>query len=112
MKMSPGDVPALLGAYVDQEVAPKASGLQKFGAYAGVFVVQNRAAHLLQDPKIKKLLASSGALDEAGLLDVDYLHNMAKFAMNKAGGTVTVAGLILDGNDVESLYKLAQSFAR
>lgn len=24
MKMSPGDVPALLGAYVDQEVAPKA----------------------------------------------------------------------------------------
>lgn len=111
MKMSPGDVPALIGAYVDQEVAPKASGLQKFGAYAGVFVVQNRAAHLLQDPKIKTMLASSGALDEAGLLDVDYLHNMAKFAMSKAG-TVTVAGLILDTGDVEALYKLAQNFAR
>lgn len=111
MKMAPSDIPVLIGAFVDQEVAPKASGLQKFMAYAGVFAAQNRVNAILQDPKIKTLLTSSGAVDEAGMLDVDYLHNMAKFAMDKAG-TVTIAGLVLDSGDVDSLYRLAQGFSK
>lgn len=111
MKMSPTDIPALVGAFVDQEIAPKASGLQKFMAYAGVFAVQAKAGQIMQHPGFRGMLEQSGALDDAGMIDVDYLHNMAKFAMEKAG-TVNVAGLVLNTDDVETLYALAKSFAR
>lgn len=111
MKMSPTDIPALIGAFVDQEVAPKASGLQKFMAYAGVFVAQARTGQMLQDPKVREMLAQSGAMDESGMLDVEYLHNMAKFAMEKTG-TVMIGGLVLDAGDVEKVYALSKTFAR
>ncbi|MGN1038054.1 MAG: hypothetical protein ACI4P0_01500 [Mailhella sp.] len=53
----------------------------------------------------------AGVLDDAGMIDIDLAHNMATFAMDKAG-TVNIAGYLADSSDIEQIYNIAKSYGR
>lgn len=111
-KISVQDVPVLAGAYVDQELGPKAQGgLQKAMLYGGLFVIQHRAAQMLSDPDLQAKLRLMGVMDEAGMIDVEYAYQMAKFSMEKAGN-LTALGVTFDVSDVEKLASIARGMAK
>lgn len=112
MKILPADVATIYAAFVENEIAPKAlNGLQKFAAYGSIFVVQQKAAAFFADSERIAQLEAIGVMD-GGLIDLDYLYQMASFAMQKAGGKITVMGLILDQSDMEKICQLGRSVAQ
>lgn len=109
MKITMQDIPAIMAEYVDAQVAPQASGMQKFGVYSLLFVVNNKMQEIAQ--RYTPVMRMTGIMDEAGTIDIEYLHNMASEAMNHAG-TVNLLGYVMDASDVESLYAIAQRHGR
>ena len=109
MKISTSDIPAIIGQYVDSEVAPIASGMQKFGAYSLVFVIQNKIKDIIDQygPTMKMI----GIMDDEQMLDMDAAREMASFAMQKAH-KVNVLGFIMDKHDIDSLYTISQRYGR
>lgn len=111
MKIGIDDVPAVIGAFVDEELAPQAHGLQKAMLYGGLFVVQRQAGNVLASPDVQNRLKMAGVMDEAGLIDIDYAYDMARFALEKTG-KVTALGITFDARDAEKLYQLAGRVAK
>ena len=109
MKVNHTDLPAILGQYVDSEIAPKATGGQKFLAYAALFAAQARMANIIQT--YTPVLKAAGIMGDDGMIDADAAYDMAKFAMDKAG-KVNVMGYIMDSSDVDALYDIAQSYGK
>ena len=109
MKIATSDIPAIIGQYVDSEVAPIASGMQKFGAYSLVFVIQNKIKDIIDQygPTMKMI----GIMDDEQMLDMDAAREMASFAMQKAH-KVNVLGFIMDEHDIDSLYTISQRYGR
>lgn len=112
MKLTPDSIATLYGNFVDQEIAPKASGgLQRFIAYGSVYMVQKRVHDYLSDPDRVEALKSSGIMTDDGYIDGDFVKEMATFAMKKSGGKVQAMGLIFDQSDVDKAYSMGQSLA-
>lgn len=112
MKISPADIPAIYAGYVDSELAPKAaSSLQRFMAYGSVFVAQRKTEAFFAEPGRRQQLTAMGVMGDDGLIDLDYLREMATFAMQQSGGKVTAWGLILDQSDIDKLYQLGKAVA-
>ena len=109
MKISTQDIPAVLSEFLDAQVAPKASGLQKFGAYALMFVVNNKMPEITA--RYTPIMKMVGLMGDDGLIDLDYAHNMISDAMSHAG-RVNVLGYLVDAPDVESIYAIAQRHGR
>ena len=78
MKMSPGNIPALIGAAV-----PKANGLQKVMSYLAVPVIGAQAQQMVT--QYKPALSALGALTDGGMIDLDVLHPRLKDDAHKAG---------------------------
>lgn len=113
MKIHPQDIGQIYAAYVDNEIAPKAtSPLQKFWAYGSTFVVNKRAQEYLADPDRIEQLTAMGIMTPDGFIDLDFLREMSNHAIDKSGGQIQAMGLILDKSDVEKVYNLGRSFAR
>lgn len=113
MKIHPQDIGAIYAAFIDNEVSPKASsGVQKFMAYMSVFAIQKQAQDYITHPKRMEQMKSMGIMDEQGLIDADYLKEMATYAMKKSGGTIEAMGLLLSQSDIDTMYSLARSFAK
>lgn len=110
-KISVQDVPVIAGAYVDKELGPKAQdGLQKAMLYGGLFVIQNRASHMLSDPNVQARLRLMGVMDESGMIDIEYAYQMLKFSLEKSGN-ITALGITFDASDVEKLASIARGMA-
>ena len=109
MKISTQDIPLIMTEYVDSQVAPKANGMQRFGVYSMLYAVNNKMPEILQ--RYAPIMKMTGIMDDAGVIDVEYLHNMAADAMSHAGN-VNLLGFVMDGTDVESLYAIAQRHGR
>lgn len=109
MRIAHTDIPAIFAQFLDMTVAPKATGWQKFGAYAAAFVVQSRLPQIME--QYGPVMKMAGVLDEQGMIDLDLAHNLAAYAMDKSG-KVDVAGYLADSSDVETLYQIAKSHAR
>lgn len=109
MKMSLGNIPALIGAYVEQEVVPKANGLQKVMSYLAVPVIGAQAQQMFT--QYKPALSALGALTDDGMIDLDVLYPRLKDAVHKAG-KVPVMGIIFDESDVDKLNAIAQQYAQ
>ena len=109
MKIATQDIPAIMAQFIDSQVAPQASGLQKFGSYAMLFVVQNKMPEIIT--RYTPIMQMTGIMSEDGMIDLEYLHNMASEAMNHAG-KVNLLGYLMDASDVESLYAIAQRLGR
>lgn len=113
MKITPADIATIYAGFVENELAPKAvSGLQRFMAYGSVFVAQHKAADFFANPDLVEQLKRIGVMDNNGMIDLDYVKEMASYAMQKSGGKVTVMGLILDQGDIDKLYQLGKAVAQ
>lgn len=112
MKIAPSDVATLYAAFVDNEIAPKAAtGVQRFLAYGSVYMVNRKVGEYLSDPRRVEQLRQAGIMDENGMIDMDYVREMATFALQKSGGKIQAMGLILDQGDIDTAYRLAQHIA-
>ena len=109
MKINHADIPAIFAQFLDVAVAPKASGWQRFGAYAAAFVMQARLPQIME--QYGPIMQMAGVLDEQGMIDIDLAHNLATYAMEKSG-KVNVAGYLVDSSDVETIYQIAKGYAR
>ena len=95
-------------AYLENEIARKATGLQKFATYFVIGSISGKADKLLsglQDNEVVKML---GVFDENGNIKIDEVYTSAKQAMEKSG-TVTIYGVTFNSEDVETLYRYMKS---
>lgn len=109
MRIAHTDIPAIFASYLDVSIAPKATGWQKFGAYAAAFVVQARLPQIME--QYGAIMKMAGVLDDQGMIDIDLAHNLAAYAMERSG-KVDVAGYLVDSSDIEQMYQIAKSYAR
>ena len=107
--LSPRDVPAIVTAFIEREVAPHGTGLQKAMAFGAAFIMQRRAPEIIaaNEGRLKAL----GLMTDDGMLDLDMIHEMLAFSLQKAG-KVEVAGVLLSEEDVHKMYDLASQLAR
>lgn len=109
MKINHTDIPVIFAQYLDSSVAPKATGWQKFGAYAAAFVIQYRVPQIME--QYGSVMRMAGVLGDDGMIDIDVAHNLAAYAIEKSG-KINVAGYLVDSSDVEELYQIAKNYAR
>lgn len=98
-----------LSAYIEQELVPKAGGLQKVMLYMALPVINAQTPQMVQQyaPALKLL----DGLTDDGMIDLDKMYPALKDAVHKAG-KVPVAGIIFDESDVDKLYAIAQPLAQ
>lgn len=88
-------------AFVEQEVAVKATGVQKFLSYCALPLVgktvENYAKAGMEHP------ITAQFFNESGNVNIDELYNMAKSAVRKSG-QFTVYGVILGETDIDKIY--------
>lgn len=112
MKISPNDVPVVLAGFIEREIAPKAtSGTQRFLTYSAAYIVSNKAKEMLQRENYVKNMHEIGIMDDEGMIDLDFLKEMASYSMKQAGGKVEVMGVVLDQGDIDSAYQLGRTVA-
>ena len=109
MKVSTQDIPAIMGQFIDAQIAPQATGMQKFGTYAMLYVVNNKLQQIVT--QYTPIMKMTGIMTDDGMIDLEYLHGMTSDAMAHAG-KVNVLGYLMDASDIESLYAIAQRFGR
>lgn len=95
-------------AYLENEIARKATGLQKFATYFVIGSISGKADKLLsglQDNDVVKML---GVFDENGNIKLDEVYAAARQAMDKSQ-SVTIYGVTFNSEDVETLYRYMKS---
>lgn len=87
--------------FIENEIASKAVGFQKFMTYFAIPIVGKKIesyANTLKDNMFAK-----DFFDEYGKVNLDELYNMAKQSIRKSG-QFSVYGVILGENDIDSIY--------
>lgn len=91
-------------SFIENEIAKKAVGIQKFATYFFMIAyadkVTNFITTLQENPMIKPL----EIFTDSGNVDVDRLYNFAKQAIQKSG-QITFAGIIFNESDIDKLYE-------
>lgn len=87
--------------YIEQEIASKAVGFQKFATYFVLpkvnKVIEQYMIQLKDNPIVKDMF------NENGDVNIDELYNMAKQAVRKSG-QFAVYGVLLDESDIDKIY--------
>lgn len=87
--------------FIEQEIAAKAVGFQKFATYFVLpkinKVIENYMQVLKENPIV------SDFFNENGDVNIDELYNMAKMAVRKSG-QFAVYGVLLNENDIDKIY--------
>ena len=87
--------------YAESEVAPKATGLTKFGVFMVLPSVHKFVADFAE--KWKNNPMTSDLFNEAGDIDLDMLKERAMHAMEHCP-YLEVAGFKFDSSDIEAMY--------
>ena len=99
---------AILSAYIDQYVIPKATGMQKVGAIIAGAALSKEAPNIaMRYYDVMEMLGFACN----HMIDVDKAHEYAKLAFDKVG-KVQFAGLILDSSDVDAIAEIAERYAK
>lgn len=85
--------------FVEKEIAPKATGIKKFGIYFMLPTIQKTVANYLT--KIKEFMPD--LFDENGNVKFDEFYNQAKSAVQKTG-QFEFMGIIFNETDIDKLY--------
>lgn len=108
MTLPLNQVGAAIAAWIDAELAPKATGLQKLATVmAGLALAKRGEALMAQYAPTLDML---GITDSGGGIDLDAARNLAQEAFARVGN-VTAFGVVFDAGDVETAYKIAQKFS-
>lgn len=91
-------------SYIENEIAKKAVGVQKFATYFFTIAYADKATKMIADLQDNPMIKPLGVFDELGNIDLDVLYNTAKQAIQKSG-QFTVAGIIFNESDVDRLYE-------
>lgn len=87
--------------FIEQEIASKAVGFQKFATYFVLpkvnKVIEQYMIQLKDNPIVKDMF------NESGDVNIDELYNMAKQAVRKSG-QFAVYGVLLNENDIDKIY--------
>jgi hypothetical protein len=87
--------------YIEQEIASKAVGFQKFATYFVMPKVNKIIEHYMQQLKGNPIMSDS--FNENGDVNVDELYNMSKQAVRKSG-QFAVYGVLLNESDIDKIY--------
>lgn len=101
---------AVVAQWIEAELLPKATGWQKVATImAGVGVANNAAVYLQQYIPTMQVL---GFADAEGNINIDSVHAAAKAAFKEVGKVVLPGGVIIDADDVESMFGIAKKYAK
>jgi hypothetical protein len=87
--------------FIEQEIASKAVGFQKFATYFVLPKVNKIIEHYMVQLKDNPIL--SDMFNENGDVNVDELYNMSKQAVRKSG-QFAVYGVLLNESDIDKIY--------
>lgn len=87
--------------FIEQEIASKAVGFQKFATYFILPKVNKTIEHYMIQLRDNPIMKES--FNENGDVNVDELYNMAKQAVRKSG-QFSIYGVLLDESDIDKLY--------
>jgi hypothetical protein len=87
--------------FIEQEIASKAVGFQKFATYFVLPKINNVVAHYMLELKDNPIVKDM--FNENGDVNIDELYNMAKQAVRKSG-QFAVYGVLLDESDIDKIY--------
>lgn len=98
-----------LGNYLETELVPQSTGLQKVGLYLAIPTLQGKAPEMLK--QFMPALSFLDSMNDDGTICLDGLYPKIKEAVHKAG-KVPVMGIIFDETDVDKLYSIALKYAK
>lgn len=108
MRLSVGNIPQVVLAYIEEDLLPKANPLQKL---ASVFIgtaVARQAEFWVKSNE--KLFRNIELLDDEGI-DLDATKDLAIEAFEKSG-PVEILGVILNKDDVTTIYNIAKKYSK
>ena len=109
LKITAQNLGMALGLYVEQELVPKASGLQKVMLYMAMPVIGAQTPQMVE--QYAQTLRLLGAMTDDGMIDLEALYPRLKDAVRKTG-KVPIMGIIFDESDVDKVYAIAQRSAQ
>lgn len=94
--------------FIDEELAPRANGLQKFMLYFAVPSLSNILNNKFEQLRVSGLF--NDVLTEDGLIKLDEVYNRAAAAMQKSGKIlIPQLGYLADADDLTRLYNIIKS---
>lgn len=90
-----------LANFVENEIAKKAVGFNKFAVYFALPIVNKKITQYIDNFSANEL--TKDMFDENKNVDLDSVYNMAKSAVRKSGQFV-LYGMIFNENDIDKLY--------
>lgn len=94
--------------FVDAEILPKMSGMQKWIVGAGVGVLSKKAETFLDDAMQHPLIKTLGIVDDNGHVDVETVFSELSKQASKTPATISIpmiGDIKLNADDVDSLYR-------
>lgn len=88
--------------YMDCEIGRKASGVQKFGVYFMMPMVQSKVRSI-----VDTMRSDTSMFDDSGNIDVDIVRERARSAMSRCGA-IEIAGIRFNESDVDSIARYIQ----
>ena len=84
-----------LNRYVEEEIAKKATGFNKFAVYFALPSINKKIPQLINNFK--------DFFDENGNINLDEIYNNAKSAISRSG-QFSLYGIIFNETDIDKLY--------
>ena len=108
MRLSLSSISDVIAHYLDEELLPKGTPIQKWmTTFMGVAVAK-RAQTIVQN--YADTLRMIGILDDEGI-DLEEARDLALEAFGKSG-PVEVSGIVFSKDDVPTLYNIAKKFSK
>ena len=108
MRLPLDNIPQVIGSYIEEELLPKGSPVQQFTTVFFGMGFAKQAKRIIDDNADKYRMI--GVLDDDGI-NIEEVRDLALEAFVKSG-PITIAGVILDKNDVNVLYKIAKKHSK
>lgn len=108
MRLSLSNISDVIAAYLDEELLPKATPIQKWTTtFVGVAIAK-QAQSLVQSHA--NTLRTIGILDDEGI-NIEEARDLALEAFAKSG-PVEMSGVVFNKDDVPTIYNIAKKFSK
>lgn len=92
--------------FIEAEIGAKATGIQKFGTYFMLPIINNKVVNFVNSFKDNEF--TKDFFNTNGDIDLDALYNMSKQAIQKSG-QIALFGILFNESDVDKLYSYIRS---
>ena len=95
--------------FVENEIAKKAVGVNKFIVYFAIPIVNKKITQYINSFSQNKF--TKDMFDENNNIDLDLVYNMSKDAVKKSGQFV-LCGIIFNETDIDKIYSYIKNTAQ